>query len=96
MRPVATSDVLVVVATKLAVPRGAEVTVKVSPMSIVHPTVMLASCFTGTTELTAFVVIIETSAAVQLKPTVDAVVSIKDGAVVNVAFVPDPETTNMP
>jgi len=96
LRPVATSDVLVVSAVKLAVPRGAEVTVKVSPTSIDPPIVIVDSCVTGITESEALVVTTETSAAVQLKPTVDAVVSIKDGAVVNVAFVPDPETTNMP
>ncbi len=96
MRPVATSDVLVVVATKLAVPRGAEVTVKVSPMSIAPPTVMLVSCFTGITEVTESVLTIETPAAVPLKPTILAVVSVNHAEVVNIASVPLHETTRVP
>lgn len=96
MRPVATSEVLVVVATKLAVPNGAEVTVKVSPTSTVHPIVILVSCFTGMTDETELVLKTETPAAVPLKPIALAVFSIKDADVVNIASVPDPETTRVP
>ncbi len=92
----ATSDVLVVVATKLAVPNGPEETVKVSPISIVHPMVILVSCFTGITEVTEFVLTIETPAAVPLKPITLAVFSMKEVLVVNIASVPVPDTTRVP
>lgn len=92
----ATSDILVVVATKLAVPSGAEVTVKVSPMSIAPPIVILASCFTGITDVTEFVLTMDAPTEVPLRPITLAVVSVKAPAVVKIASVPDQETTRIP
>ena len=96
MRPAATSDVLVVVATKLAVPRGAEVTVKVSPMSIVPPIVIVVTCLTGITEVTEFVLRIDTPEVVPLNPITLAVVSVNPAEVVNIASVPLHERTRVP
>lgn len=96
MRPVATSEAKAVTATKLAVPRGAEDTVKVSPMSIVHPTVMVVSCFTGTTEATELTLNTELSTAVPLSPIEVAVFSTKEGDVVKIASAPEPERTRVP
>lgn len=50
MSHAATSDGSVVVAIKLAVPNGAEVTVKTSPISIAPQIVIAVCCFTGTTD----------------------------------------------
>ncbi len=83
-------------AVKLAVPRGAEVTVNTSPISTVPPIVIVLICITGITEVTEFVLSIDTPEAVQLKPIILAVVSVNDGDVVKVASVPVPETTRIP
>ncbi len=98
MRPAATSDVLDVRAVKLAVPRGAEVTIKISPMSTVPPIVIVLIWFTGMTDVTEFVLVILIGAvvAVPLKPITLAVVSVNDVAVVKIAVVPVHETTSVP
>ena len=95
MRPVATSDVLVVRAVKLAVPKGAEVTVKMSPISIVPPIVIVETCFTGTTEVTLVgFVILPPVLSVKLNKL--ATVSVVASAVENIALVPEPEVVSMP